>query len=373
MTGAASRTKVLWLAKGLGRGGAEQLLVTGAAHVDPDRFEVEVAYLLAWKDALVPSLRARGLPVHCLDQQSAMDVRWVLRLRALVRYGGFQIVHTHMPVPAVAARLALGPRRPRLVHTEHNVWERYRTATRWANAVTYRRNDAVLAVSDAVAASVPSRWVPASHPVEMLHHGIEAGAARHGAQARADARELLSLPDEATVIGTVANMTPKKDQRTLYQAVALLHGRYADLRLVHVGTGPLEPELRTFAAQLGIRVHFTGMRDDVPTLLPGFDVFALSSLHEGLSIALVEAMASGLPVVCTRVGGIPEVVTHGVEGLLVPPHRADALADALGALCADPDRRTAFALAARRRAADFDISRAVRRIEEVYDSVLVGR
>lgn len=368
-----SAPRVLWLAKGLGRGGAEQLLATGAAYVDPARFHVEVAYLLPWKDALVPALRRRGLTVHCLGQRDSVDPRWVGRLRRLVRHGRFDVVHTHMPIPAVAARLALGPRGPALVHTEHNVWPRYRVPTRVANAVTYRRNAAVLAVSLAVADSVPRRWVPGGKRVEVLHHGIEIAGVRRGEPARTEARLRLGLPPGAPVVGTVGNMTPKKDHRNLYAAVARIAKTLPETHLVHVGTGPLADQLRSYAGSLGIKVLAPGMRDDVADLLPAFDVFALSSLHEGLSIALIEAMAAGLPVVCTRVGGVPEVVTDGIEGILVPPSAPAALAEALALLLADPARRVRMGAAGAERAAAFDISRAVRRIEQVYDEVLAAR
>ena len=174
-----ARTRVLWLAKGLGRGGAEKLLVTGAAHLDHERFEVEVAYLLPVKDALVPELTSRGLRVHCLQQQGPTDLRWVPRLRRLIRDGRFDVVHTHMPVPAVAARLVSG--KAALVHTEHNVWQRYRRPTYWANALTFRRNDAVIAVSQAVADSMRSALLPRPPATtEVLLHGVEHGALRSG-------------------------------------------------------------------------------------------------------------------------------------------------------------------------------------------------
>lgn len=368
--------RVLWLAKGLGRGGAEKLLVTGAAHLDSDRFSVEVAYLLPWKDALVADLEGYGVKAHCLDQRSNRDLRWVPRLRRLVREGGFELVHTHMPVPAVAARLALGRPQPAIVHTEHNVWHRYRKPTYWANALTYRRNDAVIAVSHAVAGSIPDRYRPTGPATtEVLLHGIEMSSVRSGEIARARARELLGLPSDAFVVGTVGNFTPKKDQRSLIEALVRLRRSEPDARAVLIGTGPVEDDLRDLVRRRGLTgaVVFAGSRDDVPDLLPAFDVFCLSSLHEGLSIALVEALAAGVPAVCTRVGGVPEVLRHDVEGLLVQPADPTALAAALASLAADPDRRARYAAAAVERSKAFDIGRAMTRVEEVYDEVLARR
>ncbi|GAA4992652.1 hypothetical protein GCM10025734_21050 [Kitasatospora paranensis] len=174
----SGRRRVLWLAKGLGRGGAEQLLLNCARHADTGRYEIEVAYVLPYKDALVPALEAAGVRVHCLG--AAPGALWPVRLRGLLAERRYDLVHSHMPIPAVAARLsAFGRRAPRLVHTEHNVWERYRTATRWANALTYRRNDAVIAVSHAVAATIGRRR-PAPDWVTVVHHGPDLAGAPEG-------------------------------------------------------------------------------------------------------------------------------------------------------------------------------------------------
>ncbi|MGW4698578.1 glycosyltransferase [Kitasatospora cineracea] len=362
MTG--GRARVLWLAKGLGRGGAEQLLLNCVRHADRERYAVEVAYVLPHKDALVPDLAAAGVPVHCLG--GAPGRRWPLRLRRLLAERRYDLVHTHMPVPAVAARLLAGRPRPRLVHTEHNLWERYRLPTRWANALTYGRNDAVIAVSHAVAAGVGRRR--AGEWLSVVHHGPDLGGAPSGPAARRAARAELGLPEDALVVGTVGNLTAKKDQATLLAAFALLREREPDARLVLVGSGPLEAELR---ARAGGGVLFAGMRADVPALLPGWDVFCLSSRQEGLPVALMEAMASGLPSVVTAVGGVPEILDDGVQGRLVPPGDPARLAAALGEL-ADPALRGRMGAAARERSASFDVAGAQRAVERVYARVLAN-
>src|SRR5581483_2249061 len=175
--------------------------------------------------ALVPALEEAGVRVHCLGCSPGTpgrpDPRWPLRLRRLAAERGYRLVHTHMPVPAVAARLLVPG--VRLVHTEHNLWERYRPATRWANAATYRRNDAVIAVSRAVADTVVRRRRAAGADwLTVVHHGPDLSGAATGPQAREAARRLLGLPADAVVVGTVGNLTAKKDQRTLLAAHARL-------------------------------------------------------------------------------------------------------------------------------------------------------
>ncbi len=411
MSARLARVRVLWLTKGLGRGGAEQLLVNCARHVDRTRFEVEVAYVLPWKDALVPDLREAGVTVHCVgDRTSApdnvgrtggtdgpgtpnrgdrtdraerthrterterADRAWPLRLRRLVTARGYDLVHTHMPVPAVAARVLA--RGPALVHTEHNLWHRYRTPTRLANSWTYHRNSAVIAVSRAVAGTIDPARLPRGRsgvePLRVIYHGPDLGGVVPGAGARRRARRLLDLDPDGFVCGVVANFTPKKDHAGLLEAHALLRRTEPEARLVLVGLGPLEAELRERASHpdLAGSVVFTGSRGDVPELLPGFDVFALGSRQEGLPVALMEAMAAGLPVVVTDVGGMPEIVTDGVEGRVVRSGDPAAFAAALAEAAADPALRGAWGQAARLRSREFDVAGAQARIEDVYREVL---
>jgi glycosyltransferase involved in cell wall biosynthesis len=367
-------TKVLWLTKGLGLGGAEQLLALTAAKLDADRFDVDVAYLLPWKDALVPKLVEHGVRAICLGARRTVDPRWVLRLRALVRTERYQVIHTHSPVPAAAARLLAG-HGATLIHTEHNMWSRYRWPTYALNAATYRRNAAIIAVSDGVAASVKApRWMPGQlPPVETLLHGVDLEQARRGPDARREARDLLGLAPDTPVIGTVANFTPKKDHGGMIDAIDRLRAMVPEVVALWIGTGPLEAELQAEVARRGLETHirFLGMRDDVLRLLPALDVFVLGSRFEGLPISLLEAMAAGLPSVTTRVGGIPEAIDDGVQGVLVPAGDPPALADALSTLFHDHERREGMgAAAAERVRAEFSIDRAAERTAALYDELL---
>jgi glycosyltransferase involved in cell wall biosynthesis len=365
--------RILFLIKGLGRGGAEQIVATAARHVDRARFDYEVAYLLPWKNAFVKEIEDAGLRVHCLD--GANGLAWVARLRRLAQARRIDLIHAHSPVAAIGARVALGGRRrPRRVYTEHNVWERYHRATYLANALTFSRNDHVFAVSDHVRKSIAYprslRW-RSMPPVETLFHGIDHEAASRWATGDG-VREELGIPPSAAVVGTVANLKSHKRLDRMLAAATRVRRHMPEVRFVIVGTGPREAQLREEVVRSGLEgtVMFTGFREDAQRVASQFDVFALSSEHEGLSIALIEAMALGKPAVVTDVGGLAEVVTDGVEGFRVPSDDPQALAEAIERLLADPSLRAAMGERGVVRARDFDIRSAVARMESVYEELL---
>ena len=365
--------RILILIKGLGRGGAEQIVATAARHVDHERFTYEVAYLLPWKDALVKEIEEAGLSVHCLN--GAKGPVWVGRLRRLAHERQIDLIHSHSPTAAIGARIAFsGPRRPRHVYTEHNVWKRYHRATYWGNVMTFPRSDHVFAVSDHVRESIDYppglRW-RCKPPVETLFHGIDQEAVSRWAS-QDGVREELGIPASAPVVGTVANLKAHKRLDSMIAAADIVRRQVPDVRFVIVGTGPLETALRDQAAREGLdrTVLFTGFREDAQRVASVFDVFALSSEHEGLSIALIEAMALGKPAVVTRVGGLAEVVTDGVEGFHVPYNDQPALAGAIARLLGDPDLRATMGERGRARARDFDIRNSVARMEAVYEELL---
>jgi len=355
---------VLWLVKGLGRGGAEQLLVSVARELDPVMFDVRVGYVLADKDALVSDLAESDVEAHCL---SASGVPWPVALRRLLAGEDFDVVHSHSPLVGAVARL-LAPRHTTMLHTEHNVWDRYRWPSRVVNALTLRRNRRVWAVSEGVARSMRPRALVRGVDLDVLVHGLGEASLVASPLTRRPALERLGLEPGPFTVGCVGNLTPKKDHATLVRAIGVLRRTSPDARLVLVGGGPRERQLKELIRTLGLddAVLLAGVRDDVPALLPAFDAFAMSSRYEGLSVALLEAMAAGVPPVATRVGGMPEVIRDGRDGLLVSPGDPAAMADALARLVDDQDLRATLAAAARERAGTFGIGPAVATLMDAY-------
>jgi glycosyltransferase involved in cell wall biosynthesis len=233
------------------------------------------------------------------------------------------------------------------------------------NAVTYPLDDVQLAVSKAVVDSVPRRF---GRRLRVMHQGIDVQAERAALAERDAARAELGLQTQDVVVGTVANYREQKDYPNLFAAARRVLAERKNVRFVAIGQGPQEAEIAALLAdeEFGDRLQLLGRRDDVSHVLAACDLFVLASKNEGLPIALVEALALGLPVVATAVGGTPEVVTDGLEGLLVPPSNPEQLASAIGRLVADPELRVRMSAAATERSGHFDISRAVGETEAVY-------
>lgn len=368
----SSRLRVLWLIKGLGPGGAEHLLVAAARTRDRDGFDFEAAYLLPWKDALVARIEALGVPVECFGVRDERDVRWVAALRRRLRSRPVDVVHVHSPYAAAMVRLAVrtlpSSVRPAVVSTEHNAWSTFRGPTRWANALTARFDAATIAVSQETRASMSPRQ---RERCEVLVHGVDVADIATRRARRAAMRAELGVDDATVLVGTVANYHPKKDWPNLLHAARTIADRGLPVLFCSVGQGPLQAEVEALHAQLGLdaTVTLTGFRPDAVDLMAACDVFAMSSLWEGLPVAMMEALALGLPLVSTAVGGIAETFTDGIDALLVPSGDATALADAIERIATDSELRARLAAAAAARAGEFDAARAQRRLEAVYRAV----
>lgn len=365
--------RVLYLVKGLGPGGAERLIVAAASAHDRSAFSLSLAYLLPWKDALVPDLERLGVPTTCLNVLREWDLRWAMRLRRHLMENPVDILHAHSPYPAGIARLVVRslPRRlrPRLVYTLHNTWKSFSTPTRWLNGITYGLDAADIAVSRIVNETLTPRRQ--AH-TEVLVHGIQLDEARSQKNLRPTIRTELGVAEGDFVVGTIANFRAQKDYPNLLEAARLLKESGVPIRIIAVGQGPLEAEMRALhhSMALGDSVILLGERDDAVAVLGACDAFVMASNNEGLPVAIMEALALGLPICATSVGGIPEAVTDGVEGLLVPPRDPAALASALTRLATDPALRTTLAAGSSAAGNRYDIRTSVTRIEEIYRGVM---
>ena len=361
--------RICHLIKGLGRGGAESLLPQTIA-ARGKGFAYRVGYFLPWKDALVGEVERAGASVHCFETRSnAALLRSIPSVERWLREAGAELVHAHLPLAGVVARLAGHRAGIPVVYTEHNLQERYHWLTRFANRATWARQSHVIAVSGEVAQSIAHR-LPPSTPVTVVRNGIFVGEST--GSWRAEVRQRWSIDLDAPVVGTVAVFRAQKRLDQWLQAARLLAERDARTRFLLVGDGPKRRELEEITSDAGLssRVVFAGLQEDVRPYYAAFDVFLTSSQFEGLPLALLEAMAAGLPVVATKVGGIPEVIQEGDQGLLVPFDEPASLAAAVARLLADPPLRERLGRSARERVRrEFSVERMASEIETIYGRI----
>lgn len=361
---------MLWVIKGLGPGGAEHLLAAAARAHDHERLHIECAFVLPWKDHLVEQLEQAGVRTVCLSNRRS-DHLWPFRLARLVRSGEWDVVHVHSPLPGSVARLAArsmpNASRPHLVSTEHNRWATHRLPTRLLNRLTSRWDDDAIAVTDEVRGSMRG---PVSRRAVTVRHGIDVAATAAALADRSAVRAELGISEDEFIVGTVANFRPQKDYPNLLGAAKVLADRGRSVRFVAVGQGPEEKEVHALRHELGLddRVILTGFRKDAVRVMGGCDVFTLASQWEGLPVALMEALALGLPIVATNVGGVAEELRDGIDALLVPARDAVALADAIDRLVAEPDLGARLGAASRERANAFDVGRTTASMEAIYQS-----
>lgn len=357
--------RVLILIKGLGLGGAESLVVDSARCWNRDRFEYRVAYLLPWKDQLVPKLRNQGISVSDLGWNSPRSVLALRRFRHVVDKWKPDVVHSHLPVAGVIARLST---RTRHVYTEHNLVDFYKPITRFANRATYGLNDAVIAVSEAVAASTAK--YPGPTP-EVIPNGISSPIIDREPAA---IREELGLAPATPLLVHVGNIRPHKGQANLIRAAQKLTSRVPEFMVVLIGSEKSSGDiarLEALASELGVadRIRLLGQRNDATSFMAAADVVVNPADVEGLPLSILEAMALERPVVATAVGGVPTVIRNRVTGLLVEPGDpiglAEALAEALTSEYATDWGHAAGALVKQ----NHSIDEMVRRYESVYDRI----
>lgn len=365
---AHSRARVLILIKGLGIGGAERLISEGARFWSTDDFQYGVAYVLPWKDQLVPDLKDTGI------RSVSVGSRWwvvssPLKLRRLVRSWEPALIHAHLPVTGILARTMT---RVPVIYTEHNVVESYRTTTRVVNRMTYGRNAAVVAVSDAVADSIAG--YPGPDPV-VIPNGVAVSATEQG---RRRVLAELGIASDRPLVVHVGNIRPAKGHDTLIEAASQLADLVPGIAIVSIGgekdPGDLE-RLRGAAAERGLddTLQFIGMRENAVDFIASADVFVNPSHAEGLPLVVLEAMMAGTPVVATAAGGVPSVVHDGETGRLVDVGDAAALATAVAEVLSDAEAAKEMADRAQRVAeADYGLERMVKAYEAMYRALLDG-
>jgi len=347
-------------------GGMEYGIIKVANALDPDEVLTSVCSSFEPDPGIAGLLAPHVARFHC-RRRRGHDPMWVARLCTLLRRERPDIVHTHawgtVVEGLVAAKLA-GIRY--LIHGEHGTMQTkpYQLRVqRWA----WGRADRVLSVSSRLAEKMAREVQFPLHRIQTIRNGVD--LERFSPARRADGRAQLGLGTDDLCIGTVGRLLPVKDHANMVDALARVQAAGVSFRAFIAGDGPLRAVVEERAAALGLSGRFKvlGHRHDVEAVLAAFDLFVLPSKSEGLSNTIMEALATGVPVVATDVGGASEMVDEGENGLLVPKEDPERLGAALTMLARDPERRRRMAGVNRARAErEFGLEVMVRGYRDLY-------
>lgn len=323
-------------------------------------------------------LRAEGFVVEVFDRRPGIDARCMRRLQRFWRREKVELVHAHQYTPFFYALAARGlRRRPPALFTEHGRWfpDYPRRKRIVFNRLMLRRRDRVVAVGDSVRrALVENEGIP-DNRIQRIYNGVDFSAFRGAPMERAALRKRLGFALDDLLIVQVARLDPLKDHATAIRAIRRVAAQRANARLVLVGEGPERETIEAEIKRRGVQPHvrLLGLRSDVADLLHASDLFLLTSISEGIPVTLIEAMAAGLPIVSTDVGGVTEVVDRGATGLLAPSGDDAALAEAIFRLADDPGLCRQMGQCARERArAVFSESQMHAGYAAIYEELLRG-
>jgi glycosyltransferase involved in cell wall biosynthesis len=310
---------------------------------------------------MAEQVRSAGAKVICLDKKPGIRLGLIRRLAAVFEELAADVVHTHQIATLFysgpAAKLA-GVRL--VVHTEHGK-EKYaqRFQTRMLGRIAGRFTSTFYCLTEDMAASVRANRIVPDRKIRVIFNGID--TSQYGQPCDAQAvRQSLGIPANAKVIGTVGRLTEVKRQDVLIRGFARAKAQVPALHLLLVGDGPLRQELEDLAKTLGVAesVHFAGYQPTSAPFLAVMNIFAMTSRSEGMPQAGIEACVTGLPMVASRIGGLPELVSDGETGLLFPVADDAALGAAIVQLLSEPEKSQRMGETAKRRAiARFDIAR----------------
>lgn len=342
--------------------------------VDSNRFEVALACTPGGND--LPRLQALCSNYFPVPIGKIPRLSTIRRLRKIIQRGQFQLIHTHGGVAGLWGRIAaFGLKHVAVVHTLHGIhFLNYRNPLlKWLYIQIERTlsqiTDQTICVAQAdLTKALENRLFPPAKG-RVIRNGIPFKITRISQTEIIKLKQSLGISAQAQVLGQVARLHEQKGQKYLLEAFAEVRQNFPQVRLLLIGDGPARTELQILAEKLKISdsVHFAGFRTDIGPLLQIMDVFVLSSLWEGLPLALLEALSYGLPVVATAVDGVPEIITSETDGLLVAPADSEALATGILKILEHPELAARFRETGPEKVrAQFDETKMIESLENLY-------
>lgn len=374
------KPRILYVHPNLKVGGAETNRLNVLKYMNRYKYDITVCCLTE-KGGVARQLESLGFPVDCLGVSGrSYDIRTTVALYRYMKKNKFSIVHTCLSTTnlhgRIAARLAGVPV---IISEDQSEYERYNARLgfifRALNRFLARFTDRIIVCSRKTGEVIAQEEKIPRDKFIVLHNVIDTASFKPERSA-GEVRRELGLGQSDVVIGYVGSLAHRKGHMHLLHAFRMLSALRPELRLVLVGDGPLKRQLKEWAVTngLGTKIVFAGQRMDIPDMLSVMTIFVSPALAEAFGIVMIEAMFMGLPVVATRVGGVPEVIDENETGILVPPADPQALTDAVSALLRDPDKRSTMGAAGRRRVSErFSAQTYASRLDELYGGLMVQK
>ena len=388
-------TKVLHIITRMDMGGSAQNTLQTCLHLDHERYHVSLAHGLSHESGMTEDERQsvasgirraveRGVKVYKIPSLVRrihlwLDLKALILLLAVIRNEKPTIVHTHTSKAGILGRLAAWLTRvPIVIQTPHghvfygHFGPKLSRIFLGFEKLAARYTDAIVALTGGEYDDYLKYQVIDPKKLTTIHSGVDIERFSKVRVDPAAKKKELGLDPDSPMVGTIGWLLPIKGPQYLLRAMASVWHSGCRSHLVFVGKGSMEGDLKTEALRLGLadRVHFLGWREDIPELLSLFDIFVLPSMNEGMGRVLVEAMAVGIPVVASRTGGIPDLVQHGKNGLLVTAGSETELAEAIQQLLSDPSRARAMGRQGKLDCYRFSLDAMVKKIDRLYEDML---
>lgn len=357
-------------------GGVENQLLTTLKNYDRMKLNPLVCSLLD-KGEIGKEIEDAGIEVFSLNKlKHRFDLTIVKDIYSLIKKRNIKIVRTHQYHANLYGRLAaLLAKTPCIVASVHNVYTIDRKLhRRMINRFLARFTDKVVAVSEIVKKDILKYDGLRKDKVTVIYNGIDTDRLLN--KDSNVIRSEFNISSDVPVTGTIGRLTFQKGQKYLIEAVSIIKEKFPKIMLLIVGDGPMKDELQNYAKALGLNEHviFTGSRRDIPALLAAMDIFVLPSLWEGLPNALLEAMASGKPIIATDIPPVREAINFEKEGILVPARNSSAIASSIEFLLVNKTFAVIFGNNAQERAySDFNITTTVDKYTNLYEDILSNK
>jgi len=372
----AAQRKVIMITNDLEIGGVQRLLIDLVRTIDRERFSCSIALVCAG-GPLAAEIGSLGIEVrefHCIRRTrwfKWLDPLSIYRLSHWIRADEFCVCHTHLFLGNMIGRIAAWLAGCKvIISTEHNTYIHKSYFRRYIDRILASLNVTIVAVTQAVAEFTSQQEHILGPKFSVIYNGIDTDYFSAAVNETHRQRHNLGIPENHVIIGSVGRLVPQKDFGLLLDCFELFQNAFPDSTLVIVGDGPERSKLLETIREKGLttRVIFTGFQHDIRPYLAIFDIFLTTPLYEGLGLVLLEAMMAGVPVVASRVGGIPEVIEHGTTGFLVETRDPHDYVRSMSAILNNEAMRKMMIEQARQRVRrTFSLQQMVAEYQKLYE------